>query len=365
MTSIQSKPLDEVLQQVTERRRWDDLVVRAGASFFQTSAWTRSWWEVLAGEPPGTVTAAVAEGTWQAMCALCMGQEALHRRLPLPLRHVTMAGSGPGASDHNQVLLALDADPVLRTQVWNDAVQRWKGRAIAVRNAPFDHPAAASTDFRAVDRHLVPQLRISASYDEIESSWTKNRRRSLRKKTRRFAEAGGEFRWLDKPGEVMDALHVVFDLHERRREALAAPSRFAHDEANREFHRRLVDYASDPSSVWVQLAELRGEPVGALYGFRAGGVYSVFQSGWDPTAAEFSVGLIQYAHALREAIQREASLFDMCRGDDRYKRRFSGQLVEEQTLVRPCGVSGRLLALKLSHRQKPTSAELVEDADDV
>src|SRR5262249_22186868 len=117
----------------------------------------------------------------------------------------------------------------------------------------------AARSFAVVDEHRCPSATVppGASFDDVLATWTKNRRKSIRKKLAHFADAGGTFRWIAQPAEAVASLPQLFELHDRRRSALGRSSSFAATEANRAFHRRIASYADSHSGCWIQLATVR------------------------------------------------------------------------------------------------------------
>jgi CelD/BcsL family acetyltransferase involved in cellulose biosynthesis len=188
----------------------------------------------------------------------------------------------------------------------------------------------------------------------VHASWTRNRRKTIRRKLADFEGAGGSFEWIDEPSAVTAALPTVFALHAARRRSLGAATRFGASATNRAFHRALATTSEPSCGAWVQLARVGTDVVGALYGFRLGGCYSVYQSGWrpDPVWEQLSLGLIQYSRSFDRVIEAGASRFDMCRGADPYKLRFATDRVVETTYLDPSGVAGRLVLVRAALRRR-------------
>jgi CelD/BcsL family acetyltransferase involved in cellulose biosynthesis len=327
---------------------WNRLVASSpGASFFQSAEWISAWWYELANHPEVAVARVVDDGELVAGAALGRVRLPLLQRFGITLGAVVNAGSVVGAADHCGFPIATGATADALERLWEWA-RDWRERdPLVLANLGPDAPIAplAAATLRPVGTERCPVAVIppDTTFDAIRAGWTKNRRKTIGKKLRDFEAAGGRFEWIDDPEAVTALLPTLFELHRARREDLEQGSRFGHDVANRAFHERLARTSTPASGCWIQLATLDARPVGALYGFRFGDTYSVYQSGWEPKLHDTSLGLIQYAEAYRSVVERGGQVFDMCRGDDAYKLRFATEVRVESTYLRARGVSGRIL----------------------
>jgi CelD/BcsL family acetyltransferase involved in cellulose biosynthesis len=204
------------------------------------------------------------------------------------------------------------------------------------------------------------------SFRDVTASWTKNRRKTIGRRRREFAARGGELVWLDQPALVARALPHVFELHRVRRHSLGLPTGFGTTPNSRAFHERLAETDDETSGTWIQLARVGDEIVGALYGFRLGSTYSVYQSGWDPAWQDSSLGLVQYAAAFEHVVEHEGTCFDMCRGADAYKLRFATETKVEHSYIAPRTIAGHALRarLRLSSWRRERSAPPSTAAED-
>jgi CelD/BcsL family acetyltransferase involved in cellulose biosynthesis len=335
---------------------WNALVASTpSGSFFQTAQWCVAWWELLAGKPEIAI-ARVSDGAdFLGGAALALVQLPIARYIPMHVRAVTLAGAGPGAADHCGFAIRSGAALGTTTLLFDWAL-RWHGDRpllfsnLASGTALADHAAQCLS---AVDEQRCPTATVTGgmSFDDVVARWTKNRRKSIRKKLATFTSAGGTFRWIDHPSAVSAVLPALFELHDRRRKALGLASSFASTPENRAFHKRLASYSDAHSGCWVQCAKIGHETIGMLYGFRLGSTYSVYQSGWDPRWSALSPGLIQYAAAYRHAVENGCTTYDMCRGQDPYKARFATDTRVERTYARASGLSGSLLRSQWAARR--------------
>jgi CelD/BcsL family acetyltransferase involved in cellulose biosynthesis len=76
---------------------------------------------------------------------------------------------------------------------------------------------------------------------------------------------------------------------------------------------------------WLRLwlLEVDGEPIAAWYGWRLGGRYAYYNSGFDPERSQLRPGLVLLAGVIRAALEEGAEEFDFLLGDESYKFRFA------------------------------------------
>jgi CelD/BcsL family acetyltransferase involved in cellulose biosynthesis len=71
----------------------------------------------------------------------------------------------------------------------------------------------------------------------------------------------------------------------------------------------------------IQLLESDGDLLAAIFGFTEGGVWHLYNSGYDPQFGSLSPGLLCVAEGIRAAISEHCRYADMLRGDEPYKYR--------------------------------------------
>lgn len=71
----------------------------------------------------------------------------------------------------------------------------------------------------------------------------------------------------------------------------------------------------------IHLLESDGEMLAAIFGFTEGGVWHLYNSGYDPQFGALSPGLLCVAEGIRAAISEQCRCADMLRGDEPYKYR--------------------------------------------
>jgi CelD/BcsL family acetyltransferase involved in cellulose biosynthesis len=335
----------EVFALDTERldalgRDWLELAARVeGSSYFQTPDWVLAWWETLARQPPTRIaTWRDGAGRLDAVVALSRDRERLHRRLPVPVRVWSNAGSGAGAADHCGWLVSAErADEV---SAWvSEAIGR---AALLVRSAD---PSWSARPLPATARvvEAMPCPRVDLPLADRGAGPSPAFLRQLRRFTRRLEREEVRFEWVP-PAQVNEQLLVsLFELH-----ALGRPRRgrstFGIDQLA--FHRRLAERSS-PSRGPAAVVARRGEAtVAVLYGFWWQDTFAAYQSGWEPSFARHSIGSVLVLHALEHAAEEGAGTFDFLRGTEPYKYRFGARDRSDRTWLVRRGPTGALLAAR-------------------
>ncbi len=164
------------------------------------------------------------------------------------------------------------------------------------------------------------------------ASRSRNLRAQIGRK-RRALERDHElgFRLSRDPDQVRDDVALCFALHDARWESQGGSA--ASTEASRRFHADLAAALLKREALRLWFLELDGEAVASWYGWRLGGHYSFYQSGFDPDWASASVGFVLFTETVRAARSEDATVYDLLLGREPYKLRFATGQREVMTVV--------------------------------
>jgi CelD/BcsL family acetyltransferase involved in cellulose biosynthesis len=183
----------------------------------------------------------------------------------------------------------------------------------------------------------LPMLDLSghSTWDAYLASRSSNLRQQIRRFRRRAEnEHSLRLRRTEHLGQLAPDMQCFFHLHDLRREGQGGSS-LGTDRA-RSFHRSFA--ASCLERGWLRLwfLELDEQPVAAWYGWRLGGRYSYYNSGFDPSWSSLRPGLLMMAGVIESALEESAAEFDFLLGDEHYKLRFaeSSAIVRDVLLAR-------------------------------
>jgi CelD/BcsL family acetyltransferase involved in cellulose biosynthesis len=208
-------------------------------------------------------------------------------------------------------------------------VPNWK--TLDLPSVPGDSPTfdaiigAAEGKGYTVERTesaVAPAAELPGSWDEYIAALPKKHRHELRRKIRKL-EAAGEVRQVtvtEVEGleeQVEDFLRLMGNTNEGKG-AFLTPDR-------RRFFHLLALEAAKRGALRLSFLELDGERLAGCLVFDYAGVYLLYNSGYDPARSDLSVGLINKAFAVRQAIETGRRRFDFLRGAERYKYSLGGQ----------------------------------------
>lgn len=292
---------------------WRELLAACGGEYpFLSPTWLGTWWDVFGdGREP------LVLGVRQA--------NALRAILPLMREGGRLTFSGDTnicdymdmiASEGDRVALWTAALRSLGEEPW-DEITLWAVREDSPTFAAL--PAVCGElgfTFTAEEEDVCPQLDLPGDWEEYVSSLGKKDRHELRRKLRKLPQAGEvELEVLESPAEMDSALDDFLRMH---RESRADKANFMTDQMEG-FFRRMVCALAAEGVAEMTFLKLAGVRVACLLCFKAGDEYLLYNSGYEPSYAGFSVGLLSKALALRRAIERGYRRFDFLRGHEHYK----------------------------------------------
>lgn len=306
---------------------WDRLASASG-HIFATREWLRTWCEHHGGGEPLLVACRTADGRLAAILPLEV-------RTVAGVRMLRFLGSGPSdqmgpicdprdGGNAVEALRALLARPPRRYQVF-------VGRHLP---GPYDWPALLGA--RHVRTDPSPVLRFAgASWDAVLESFGRGIRKEMRYDARRLArEHEVRHRICADHASLPHDLDVLFRLHATQ---WGRSSTFLRDEA---FHRDFAATALERGWLRLWTLEVDERPVAVKLNFRFEAAEFSYQSGRDQGWRGPSLGLVNVAHAMREAFEEGVREYRFLRGGERYKFRFPVDDFAVHTVVRGNGALG-------------------------
>jgi CelD/BcsL family acetyltransferase involved in cellulose biosynthesis len=169
---------------------------------------------------------------------------------------------------------------------------------------------------------VLPFIRFDeGGYDAYLAGRSRNFRSQLGRRRRRLErEHGLELRMTTERESLGSDLETFFRLHEERWAARGGSS--ALSSAFREAHGH---FAADAlARGWLRLwtADVDGEPGASWYGWRIGWRYCYALSGLRTGLEPLALGTVLLAHTIEQAAGEGASVYDLMRGDEDYKKRY-------------------------------------------
>lgn len=310
---------------------WRELAVLRGNAFI-TPEWFRAWWDHRPDSiEPLVVAVRDHDGTLAGVVPLVLDCQ----RRPRAIRFAGATwgdrfGLAARVEQEQQVaaaaMVAIEAEGFDRYMLHLDHVE-----ADAAWWPELERSAAKRLAMAEQQRFQTPRLNLSGfDWDSYLASRSPNFRQQLRRRERRLRDGHDiAIRTATEETLELDLAHL-FSLHERRwadrASSLQTPG--------------VVPFLGDLATAllsqgWLRLRllEADGVPVAGFLGWRIGGTYTFYQSGFDPTWASMSVGTVMMADTIRSAIEEGAEQFDMLLGNEPYKLRFANDSYTVQTVV--------------------------------
>jgi CelD/BcsL family acetyltransferase involved in cellulose biosynthesis len=173
---------------------------------------------------------------------------------------------------------------------------------------------AAGLEVRREVHEVAAILDLPGGYDEFLEGLSGKQRHEVRRKRRRFEEACGP------PALVRDPAWFG-DFARMHRAAPGDKGEFLTGDLEAFF----ADLLALPGTVLDVLLAGDGSPLAAAFGFEEGGVYSLYNSAFDPGAGKASPGAVLVDLLIEQSIGAEHRRFDFLKGDEAYKFRLGAE----------------------------------------
>jgi CelD/BcsL family acetyltransferase involved in cellulose biosynthesis len=322
-----------MIRTITEARDFDGLrrdwnaVLAASASdgIFLTWEWLRTWWTHLAGGRRLAITTVLRAGEPIAVAPFVVRPRYVARFQPLDV--LEFQGTGLVGSDYLDIFARRGHEPQAVGALADRLCDGAASIELAQVRGAESLSAALAVELRKRGWSVVSTPRAVCPYIDLRGhSWDSylasvgaahraNFRRRLRRLERRY-----DLRFEQPQDEAgrKEAFEALVRLHLARRRSLGGSEAFYLPGLVR-FHEEFSARALRRGWLRLLLLRLNGVPAAAFYGFRYGGTFYFYQSGFDPAFAGLGVGLVLMGLAIRTAIDEGASEFDFLHGDEPYK----------------------------------------------
>ena len=162
----------------------------------------------------------------------------------------------------------------------------------------------------------VPFVDLTHLWEDYLVGLPKKYRHELRRKIRRLENAGAFRQYSERKSEnIRDSMGDFFRLH---RSSSIEKSQFMTSENESFFMEVAYDFATR-GQFNLSFLEFENVNVASCITFDYGNDYLLYNSGYDPSYSNLSVGLLNKAFTVKEAITTGRQRFDFLRGSERYK----------------------------------------------
>ena len=172
------------------------------------------------------------------------------------------------------------------------------------------------------EEDVTSGIDLPGTWDEYLALLNKKDRHELRRKIRRM-DSQTEWKWysVTEPAEVKERLGEFITLMRQSRadkDEFMTPGR-------KQFFYNITQRMAEMGQLQLYFLDMDGSTVATSLCFDYGGSRLLYNSGYDPEYAYYSVGLILNAMCLKDAIEQGLTYFDFLRGPEPYKAHLGGQ----------------------------------------
>jgi CelD/BcsL family acetyltransferase involved in cellulose biosynthesis len=189
---------------------------------------------------------------------------------------------------------------------------------------------------------LVEQLGEACLFTDVRAGFDlakQAKKHKIRQRLRRLGEQHGEVTFVEHTGDTLDAgLDRLVSLHDRRWEELDEPMQgLLAEPARRAFLLDAIRALDIEGMVTLLSIEASGTPVAVELDFVHENRVFLFKGAFDPDYAAFSPGQLLHHRVFEDGLADAVDVFDFCRGDAQYKRRWANgeRHLSTVTLSRP------------------------------
>ena len=172
------------------------------------------------------------------------------------------------------------------------------------------------------DEDTAPVAELPSTWEEYLAGLRKKDRHELRRKLRRLENADSPRQYTCDDSESVDSCMEDFF-------RLLRASRQDKDEfmtpAREAFFRDIARELSRKQQFRLYFLEVEGVRVASCVCFDYADTFLLYNSGYDPEYSTLSVGLLNKALCVKDAIEMKRSTFDFLRGNERYKYDLGGK----------------------------------------
>lgn len=287
-------------------------------TMFVTPWWQRLWWSHFGGDSQLTIL------------SVRNGRELLGIA-PLHTRDGVLSFLGDtDLFDYHDFLVPLGNETVFYPALC-DYLMGMDWHTLELKSLPQDSPTLdllprlaeqAGHVVEVADEDMAPVAPLPHSWDDYLAGLRKKDRHELRRKLRRLEEADGACQYVcDNTGALDGCMQDFFHL---LRASSPDKLKFLTPERER-FFLDIARELTPRGQFRLFFLEVNGVRAAACICFDYGESYLLYNSGYDPSYSALSVGLLNKALCIKEAIGEGRRSFDFLRGTERYKYELGGK----------------------------------------
>ena len=166
------------------------------------------------------------------------------------------------------------------------------------------------------------ELDLPPTWQEYLRTLTQKQRHEVRRKLRRFGEAGDvNYRIVEDSESASQSIALFLKLFRESSQDKAIFSTARMDS----FFTSLAKAMGEARLLRLGILELNAFPVAAVMCFDYNNTVFLYNNGYDPQYSSLSVGFISKVLCIKDSIERGRDKFDFLKGAEEYKHRLGGK----------------------------------------
>lgn len=332
------------------RGEWTDLAAAdPEPNIFLTWPWAHTWWQRFGqGRPHHELHIAVVR---DAVGVVGIAPLYSSRVGAGPVFTTAIQRINHDAGDYGGMLLGRRADEAVALLVDHLGAQLHGGRAVVVLSRLASDARFTGLLGDELVRHAATIEPLVESIDtclltDVSGEFNLNKlakKHKIRQRLRRLGEAHDPVEFVVHTGDTLEAgLDRLVTLHDRRWEEIDDPMQgLLADGEHQQFLLDAIRALDAEGMVRLLSIEAAGTPVAVELDFVHQRRVFLFKGAFDPDFAEFSPGQLLTHKVFEDGLAAGIEVFDFCRGDVPYKRRWTNgeRHLTTITLSRP-GLAG-------------------------
>ncbi|MCI0441036.1 MAG: GNAT family N-acetyltransferase [Chloroflexi bacterium] len=298
---------------------WEQLLPQCSANtIFITPLWQKIWW------------ARFGKGAELRILSI-RDDDDIIGIAPLMLKDGVLSFIGDtDLFDYHDFIVAQGNEDIFYN-VLCDHLHDMDWRALELKSLPEGSPTLRyiselagrkGVDVSVAEEGVSPVAPLPSTWDEYLEGLSKKDRHELRRKLRRLESADGSNQYAcTNPQTITCCMQDFFKLMRASspdKEGFLTPERES-------FFNDIAQELTSRSLFKLYFLEINNVRVASCICFDYAGTYLLYNSGYDPEYSSFSVGLLNKALCIKEAIEEGRRSFDFLRGAERYKYHLGGK----------------------------------------
>jgi len=333
MTDLTLDVVDDEAGFAALRGEWADVAAAdPNPNVFLTWPWAHAWWQHFGtGRADHELHIVVVRDSLgvAAIAPLYRAQVGVG---PLAVPAIQRINHDSG--DYGGMLLARRADDAVSLLVDHLGAQLHSEVAVAVLSRLASDARFSRVLGDELVRHaatvetLVEQLGEACLFTDVRNGFSlakQAKKHKIRQRLRRLDEQHGEVIFVEHTGDTLEAgLDRLVSLHDRRWDEIDEPMQgLLAEPARREFLLDAIRALDVEGMVTLLSIEAAGAPVAVELDFVHENRVFLFKGAFDPEFAAFSPGQLLHHKVFEDGLADGIDVFDFCRGDAQYKRRWA------------------------------------------